>query len=248
MKEHQYRLGFRTFNFGESYIDVSSTYVDPLADYTDGAVHPVDTGAYAIGKKMAAFLATLESENILNRPVSNADPLEMLANPWLIGDSSGYASGWLSATSSVTAAPSKSNRTDIPGEWQVLGVSACSADRGYHQIYRVLNPATSAIGKRVQGYAELQISAAPTLPDGPFITVEVRNSTSTIIQQWSSMYRSTTSIPILSIAAGDTFQLMTGPLVVSEDAATVRLRVHSRYMNGGSGSWKVGSAGIRLID
>lgn len=229
--------------------------VQPLAALTTDGTHPIEAGAYWMGKFLAGVLD--QEAQRLDRPLpwSNADYLNILANPRMTGNTAGLATG-CTVGSIISTAPTTTNtkvaRTDgVQGEWQQVNASAApdgwqlSQDDGGAAAGVLWN-----IGDSVYGVAEVEIDAGGVFPgrtgEVPIALQILCHGPSSVTQDM----RGQTSYGTWPAAIGAS-EYPTGKLVVRTPTIAIPattdklfLRVQS-YLTGAN--VRVGAMGIRKV-
>lgn len=193
---------------------------------SDDGTHPNAAGARRIGEAVAAAISGLFPPDP-DLPGSTADPLELVPNPLLVGDSAGLADGLTAMTfSGATPMTTKIARSDlgIGAEWQQVTV----VGRSSHKIQQSVTTGFS-VGDTV--VATFEIEEDP----GDYL-----ESHATVLEAWGVA----TTLGSTSLVALGSERIASGVVRLPRftiPPGTLSLRLYHRVSTGpGGATWRIG--------
>lgn len=153
----------------DAYLDPASANSAPLSGYTDGSVHPNNRGAMMLGQRFASWLRYRYPQPVQLRSVSQG-AWNAISNPRMSGTAGTVSSGvtgqaptgnTANKTANLTVASSIVPRTDEPGNWWQLAVTAATpnnTDTSYNLSNQLtISGSQFSVGDTVYGMCDLEM-------------------------------------------------------------------------------------------
>lgn len=255
------------FDWNAAWINSADADGQPLAGYSNDAIHFAPAGGVAVGEAFANFLQKIlpdpyprvwsqdDKYNATNNPLGN-----LLTNPYCTGTAGALGTGASGSvatgmrversTGDATVVASKETRTDNRGDWQVMTFTPSTTDSLlYFRTSSADTAHTYAAGDWVQASIEVDIGS---FNGWQGVTLYIKdNGTNGLIAYGMEQFDDGGIVKLPT--RGMVGTIITPPIQIVSGSATLRWRVEVRVGSTGGGAsgtgvLKVGAIELRKVE